>query len=161
MNKFALSPLASTLVLIALSIILATAVMTFGESYIEDRAKFAVGTPEVGVGCDVVKFEVTKIGGVSHACYREKTVDVSLDNGPSIDINDFHVKVHGSTGVINIQNFPSRYVPLKKSDGTRLPVPYSDIGTPLKLVITPKILVSKNVVFCGEKAVTIDNIPKC
>ncbi|MBI2564814.1 hypothetical protein HYV79_02385 [Candidatus Woesearchaeota archaeon] len=158
-SRRAVSPLVATLLLIFLSVALSAAVMTWGEAYIGEHAGFARGAPEIGAGCEIVKFSITTIRGVEHVCVKKNEVDLSIDNSPNLVINDFHVRVHGTKGVTNAVNTLQR--PLNPNDGVRLLVPFQEIGLPLKVTITPIISTDGSTQFCSEKALAIETLPLC
>lgn len=157
--KKGVSPLTATMLLVLASVSLGVIVVALGESFIGENASFAIGDPEVGFGCEIVSFSVTTIRGVEHVCLKDETIDVSVDNGASTIIDDFHAKIHGSEGTSNTQNLLVK--PLGKTDGVRLKIPYKNIGTPLKFVLTPIKKIGNNFFYCKEKSVEVENIPKC
>lgn len=158
-TKKGVTPLMATLFLILLSVSLGAIVMVLGEAYIGEHANFARGIPEVGSGCDLVNFKITRISGVAHVCVKDNTIDVSLDNEGSIVIDDFHARIHGSDGVSNVQNLLVRSLNL--AEGVRLRIPYLSIGKPLKIVLTPRMRSGMNYLYCSEKSVAIENLPNC
>ncbi len=158
-QKKGVSPLIATVLLVFLSIALGAVVMTFGEAYIGENAGFAKGEPEVGLGCETIKFDITTISGVPHVCIKERTLDISLDNGPSTVVDDFHARIHGSEGVSNVQNLLNR--PLERNAGVRLRIPYEYVGKPVKVVITPIKKTGGALAYCTEKSIQIENLPEC
>ncbi|MBI4919399.1 hypothetical protein HY837_05680 [archaeon] len=158
-DKKGVSPLVATLLLILFSVGLGAGVMVLGETYIGEHADFALGVPEIGEGCELASFSITTIRGVEHICVKDDTIDASLDNGQNTPIDDFHVKIHGSEGVSNVQNLLKN--PLGKNEGVRLKIPYNYIGKPLKIILTPIKEVSGNSVYCASKSLQTETLPNC
>ncbi len=158
-SKKGVSPLVATLLLILFSVGLGAGVMVLGETYIGEHADFARGVPEIGVGCELVSFSITTIQNVEHICVKDNTIDVSLDNGQDTLVDDFHVKIHGSEGVSNVQNLLR--TPLGKNDGVRLRIPYEYIGKPLKVILTPVKEISGSSVYCTSKSLQTETLPNC
>jgi len=161
-KSLSVSPLGATIILVLLSIIVGAFAISIGESFIEENAEFTrSGAEEVRAGCSAVSLEVTKVSGITVACIKKNKniVDISLDNGPDIDLSDLHIKLLGSQSVKNFQT--SLKEPLKKADGIRLILPYDGIGEVQQVKITPKVIVSNFLVFCKDKALILDNLQYC
>ena len=114
-KSLSVSPLGATIILVLLSIIVGAFAISIGESFIEENAEFTrSGAEEVRAGCSAVSLEVTKVSGITVACIKKNKniVDISLDNGPDIDLSDLHIKLLGSQSVKNFQT--SLKEPLKR-----------------------------------------------
>lgn len=162
-SKITISPLVATSLLVLLSIVVGAVAIAMGEPYFEENAEFTrSGAEEVRAGCTAVDLQVTKVSGVEVACVKNDKgiIDISLDNGPNIDIIDLHAKVLGSQNAQNFQTLLKE--PLRRADGIRLILHYNkDLGNIEQVKITPKVIVSGSLVYCKDKALIFDKIKHC
>ncbi len=158
-DKRGISPLLATLLLIALSIGMGVAVMSWGEDYIEEKAEFVQGVQETLTSCDHASFSIILVSGVQQLCQEKNTIKGLIDNGPDADIADFHVRVAGETGVF-VQESTLRQ-PLPRGSATPIAFSIGDIGTIKQIKFTPKIVVSGTPVLCSKQASMIENIRQC
>src|SRR3989304_4592231 len=98
-NRRAITPLVATILLVAFSVGLGALVMSWGEEYIEEKAEFVQGTAEVKSGCDAAKIDIIKIGGKAQACFGTEGIQLWIDNGPAVDLNNIHARIAGQNGV--------------------------------------------------------------
>ena len=154
-NRRGVSPLIATMILIGVSVILGAVVMSWGESYIEDRAEFVTGNS----ACTNVYFSIIKSGGQDLACYTDSSLEVSLDNGPRSSIYDFGVRVVGSSGILNVESTLS--TPLLEGSGFKLVVPFANIGDVSQVKITPKVSSGNEFLLCDEKSIIVEPVRKC
>ncbi len=161
-KSVSISPLLATSLLVLLSIIVGAVAISIGAPFLEENAEFTrSGAEEVRAGCTAVDIQVTKVRGTEFACIKKNKniIDISLDNGPDLEINDLHIKILGSQDVKNFQTILKE--PLKRADGIRLLLPYKDVGEVQQVTITPKVIVSNSLVFCKDKALILDNLQYC
>lgn len=158
-NKRAVSPLVATILLIALSIGLGAAVMSWGEQYIEAKAEFVQGVQETVTSCDLVAFSVITISGVRQLCQDGPNVKGLVDNGADADIADFHVRAVGQKGIFVQESVLDKPLPR----GSAAPIAFSvgDIGTIAQIKLTPKIRAGGKDSACSKQAVLVENITSC
>ena len=77
-----ISPLVATVLLIAFSVALGAVVMSWGESYIEQRAEFVSGRSEVGGPCDTALVTIIKVKDQIQICERDNTLELFVESGP-------------------------------------------------------------------------------
>lgn len=155
-----ITPLVATFLLVAFSIGLGAIVMQWGEQYISERAEFVQGTAEVRSACDSAKISVINIAGQPQSCVSAQGVEVWLDNGPDVDILNIHARIAGKTGLDVKEDV--LLAPLLKSNAARAVVPLKkEIGEPLQVKLTPKILDGRKVATCAQSAIEIDRFTPC
>ncbi|MBS3128136.1 hypothetical protein J4410_03250 [Candidatus Woesearchaeota archaeon] len=152
-NKKAVSPLLATLLLMGFAIALGTVVMSWGKSYIEDQAEF-VGQPEFS-GCSNVQLSLITVAGKVQACYQDTHLEIMLENGPEVAIQNFNVQVIGTEGVQTIEGILKE--PLKRTHALKKTIPYSGIGKPLQVKLTPLINVNNVELYCSETSLIIED----
>lgn len=153
-NKKGISPAAATLILIAFAIALGAVVMTWGKSYIEEKAEF-VGEVEVS-GCGTVSFDIIKVGGAYQACYdvSKDSLELLLENGDTADLLDMQVRVIGDQGIYMQDSLLSN--PLLRTHSVKRSVPYGNIGRIQQVKITPVIEVAGSRVVCGKRSLILE-----
>jgi len=158
-NRRGVSPLVATLLLIALSIALGAAVMSWGEDYIEEKAEFVQGVQETVTTCDLVSFSVITISGVQQLCQDGSTVRGLIDNGPDADIADIHARVVGQQGIFVQESVLGK--PLPRGSATPIAFSTGDLGPLAQIKFTPKTVIGGKLVVCGKQALLIENILPC
>lgn len=159
MNKRGISPLAATVLLIAFSVSLGAVVMSWGETYVEQKAEFVQGVREVQSGCDAATISVVSINGVPQICHTGTVFEAIVDNGPTVDLYDLHARVVGSDGIYNKES--TLEAPVAKNDAAKIRFAYNNVGTVRSLKLTPKIMSGDKVIFCTKAAVELTSIPAC
>lgn len=153
------TPLAATIILVALSVGLGAVVMSWGEEYIEAKAEFVQGVQEVVTGCDTVSFTPIVISGRTQICTKDNTLEFLIDNGPSIDIIDFHVRLAGNQDVFVRESVLKKAI--AKGSSQKLNILYPPLGEIRQVKITPKIKVGSQIMACQEKQQTFENVQAC
>ena len=134
--------------------------MSWGEEYIEQKAEFVQGVQESKTGCDAVELRLIQIGGVPRVCRTADTIDVWLDNGPNIDLNNIHARIVGFNDVHIEEEVLDK--PLAKESAAKITLPYDKaIGQILQVKLTPKISIGMETLSCPKKAMLIENLPIC
>ena len=152
-NKKGVSPLIATLLLIGFAIALGTVVMSWGRSYIEDRAEF-VGNPEFS-GCANVQLKLITVSGKLQACYDKKQIQFIVENSPYVSIKNLQVQVIGTNGVETLENILKE--PLKRAHALKINMNYQNIGTPIKVKLIPIININNIELFCEETSLVIED----
>lgn len=158
-NRRGVSPLVATLLLIALSVALGAAVMSWGEDYIEEKAEFVQGVQETVTTCDLVSFSVITISGVQQLCQDGTTVRGLIDNGPDADIADLHARVVGKNGISVQESVLGK--PLPRGSATPIVFSTGDLGALAQVKLTPKTIIGGKPVVCGKQALLVENILPC
>ena len=159
-SRRGITPLVATILLVAFSVGLGALVMSWGEEYIEQKAEFVQGTAEVKSGCDAAKIDIIKIGGQTQACFGPDTIQLWIDNGPSIDLYNIHARIAGANGVDVKEEILTE--PLLKTNAAKASVPYNRAIAPiLQIKLTPKIWTGKDIAVCAQSAINVERIPPC
>jgi len=154
-----ISPLMATVLLIVFSVALGAVVMSWGESYIEEKAEFVSGAQETVGGCDLAQLSVIEVGGTPQVCYRNGAIDVWLDNGPAIDVHNIHARIVGAQAVSSLDNLLE--APLMRSSAVKVTLTSGRIGKLRQVKLTPKVMVGNTPAFCSQQALVIEKIPAC
>ncbi len=157
-NKRGVSPLVATILLIALSVGMGVAVMSWGEDYIEEKAEFVQGVQEAPTTCDLVSFSIIQLKGVQQFCQGGNMIKALIDNGPDADIADFHARVVAEKGVSVQESVLAQLLPR----GSATPITFSigDVGVVQQVKLTPKLKNGKQIL-CSKQALIIENIQQC
>ena len=158
-SKRAISPLVATVLLIAFSVSLGAVVMTWGESYVEDKAEFVRGVQEIRSGCDATRLSIITLDGEKQACYRPNLMEMTVENGPSTEIYDIKVAMIGSDGVYNKESIIDKNI--GKASIIALKFGYEPIGPVKKVKLIPKIKVGNDIVLCADQGLVIDSPRVC
>lgn len=155
-----LSPLVSTLVLIAISVALGAVVMTWGESYISENAEFVQGAQEVTSSCQMARFSIINVGKLPSVCIQDNVVKIDIDNNAFVALYDISARVLGTD---NVYYEPSLLkTPLEAGGSAKLSIIIqAPIGKIKQVKLTPKILISNQVVSCDINNVVIENLQAC
>ncbi|MBN2111814.1 hypothetical protein JW707_01815 [Candidatus Woesearchaeota archaeon] len=159
MNKRGVSPLVATLLLIAFAIALGLVVMNWGKSYIEEKSEFTAGA-DVG-SCSLVELSIIKVGGKEKVCYNpsDYSIDLFIESGAEVRINDIKVSVIGSNGIQNIDSILTQ--PLERATGAQIKFSYlSSLGEIQQIKLIPQVG-TEEPVFCTHRAVVSEQIGQC
>ena len=159
-NRRAISPLVATVLLISFSVALGAVVMSWGESYVEQKAEFVRGVQEVKSGCDAVTFSIITIKGIPQLCYTPTAVELSLDNGASIGLEDLHARLVDDRNQFFVKE-STLSAPVKAGDPVKLSIPYIGLTKPVQVKFTPKIKMDGEVVFCAANSRQFENFRQC
>jgi flagellin-like protein len=159
MDKRGVSPLVATILLIALSVALGAAVMSWGEDYIEEKAEFVQGVQETITTCDVVSFSVIQVGGVQQFCQEDGLLKGLIDNGPDADIQDFHARIVAEKGLSVDESVLSQ--PLPRGSATPVSFAIGDVGAVQQVKLTPKIMSGGKESVCSRQALLVENVLSC
>lgn len=145
MNKRAISPVISTLILIVFAAALGGVVMSWGKSVKvkEDQ------------GCDKAILNIIKINNINQLCYSDNRIDFTIENKGKFNLNGFIVNVIGEKDVERTGIDKEMSV----AEVFKLSLPYNQekTGNILKIKFAPKI---ENKI-CAEKSLDVENIRSC
>jgi len=162
MDKRGVAPLVATVLLIAFSVALGAVVMSWGESYIEEKADFVQGKPTevLAAGCDVVFWSVIEVGGRPEVCKSSGGVVVFVDNGPGLEIAGVQARVVGTDGVSVSENVLSS--PLGRASSARIDVPIeASVGELRQVKLTPVVMVQRIRDYCTGQSIVLEDVPDC
>ena len=157
-DKRAISPLAATIILIVISVLLGAVVMSWGETYIQERADFVKGVTDIGSGCDGVHISVISIDKHPQVCTRNDRIELQLENGAS-QVPEIHARLVGSSETFTYEQVLSS--PLAKESAQKVVIPLKNAGSPRQLKLTPKVGVQGSMQYCDKQALFIETIPTC
>ncbi len=154
-NTRGVSPLVATLLLIALSVGMGVAVMSWGEDYIEEKAEFVQGVQEAPTNCDMVSFSIITLKGVQQFCQDGGVIKTLLDNGPDADITDLHARIVAEQGISVQESVLAQ--PLPRGSATPITFSVGDVGAVQQVKLTPKL----DSQLCSKQALVVENILPC
>ena len=154
-----ISPLIATVLLIAFSVALGAVVMSYGESYVEERAEFATGGQEVALNaCNNVKLSVITVKGVPQACVAGSTIEVLLDNGAE-QVDGIQARVVGTSDIFINPNILT--APLAPITSLKARIVLEPIGSAVQLRLTPLLQKKQQTIYCADNAVIVDELAAC
>ncbi len=153
-----ISPLVATVLLIAFSVALGAVVMSWGESYIEQRAEFVSGRSEVGGPCDTALVTIIKVKDQIQICERDNTLELFVESGPQRLVG-IKARVLGADSVFLAENILAS--PLEAASAIKTVINHGAIGTVSQVTLTPVILVNENQEFCTESKTIVEDIRPC
>jgi len=148
MNKKAISPVVSTVVLIIFAAALGAIVISWGNSEIEIESEIT--------GCEDVILSIVEINNLPQVCYFENNLEITLQNKGSVDIIGLKI-VSISEEIVRIEkdiNIPSADI---------LVDTFSIANAQLikKIIFTPKIIENKRERICSASTLELENIAEC
>ncbi len=158
MDKKAISPLLSTLILIALSIGLGAVVMSWGRGYIEERAEFVGQAKAVPIGCNNIQWGLWRVGGLPQYCTDGNKVRVLLENNQNSRMDDIEARIAGTAGAYT----KMLSTPLTAPAGFTLEFEAGEAGEIQQIKLIPILLIDKTRQYCTDKTIIIESpIPRC
>ncbi|MBI4140133.1 hypothetical protein HY483_04190 [Candidatus Woesearchaeota archaeon] len=152
MNKKGLSPLLATIILIVVSVGLGAVVMSWGENYIEQQAKFvqASGKSELAL-CEGVSIKIVSTSAGQKSCRGQDFIEVFVENPTGKPVDGFYYNIIGEdTSSQKIQQSISRGEVKKITIQTTL--------KKIELVKLTPVIGSTN---CAEKSIKIEKLKTC
>ena len=163
MNKRGIAPLVATVLLIAFSVALGAVVMSWGETYIEEKAEFVQqsGQHEVAsAGCGIVQWGFIEVSGLPEVCRSADGIVAFFDNGPAQGLAGVKARLVGSAGVHEVENVLAAPLDRASSQKVTVPVPAA-IGELRQVRFTPVVVEQRLRDFCTAKALVIESLPSC
>jgi flagellin-like protein len=158
-NKRGISPLFATILLIAFSVALGAVVMSWGESYIEEKAEFAKGIQEVSRGCNDIYFTIMQVSAVPQICQRGDTIEAFIENGPNQHILNIQAKVIGTDNVAVIDNILKKSLP--KAGSEKANFAFAPVGQLRQVKLTPIVQSGREVIYCPQRSLTLEGVNQC
>jgi len=154
MNRRAMGALTCTCVLIGFSMILGLMFMSWGKSYIEERAEFVVGVAGVSAGCVDIDLRFIEVNRVPQVCHAGNKRIVMVENVGNTMISNMDARVvdSGAGGVTTLDQVLDSPIPIGQSRQITL-----TMSPPAKQAkLTPMIVVRGKKEFCFDKALSVD-----
>ena len=154
-GKRGMSPLAATIILLALAIGLGILVMNWGRASLEQSSRCSV---ELGVGIIEVDGEPQIcIGGDGENGY----ITFLLENGLIVDVSQIQFRAIGTKSIYTSDLSDSMML---RGGAIDLTIPYNHelFGEPKQFKLTPKIeLFPGERISCPDQAIVIEKIRRC
>ena len=150
-GRLTVSPLVATLLLIAFSFALGAVVLSWGESFVEQRADFVNSPGEINPGCNGVMFELLDIQG-QPACLSASGVEFVVDNQGG-ELVGLQVKLISPDTIRVVEN--ALVEPLSRGATKRVVVPYNG-GSLQQVRIVPTVL-ENGETYCPSQAKVLNN----
>lgn len=156
MNKKAISPLLSTILLILIAVGIGIIVMNWGRAHLEVGAKCAIDT----------EMKIVLLNNIPQICYagsgESGYVSFIVENGVNIDIKAIQFRAIGKKQVYTTELADSS---IEKGYTLMKTVPYNfDLfGDIRQIKLTPKIMVypEEPSILCTEQALILEDIREC
>lgn len=158
LNKRGLSPLIATLLLIGFSIAMGAIVMSWGKSFIEEKAEFVAGVEASPLECSRVSISVLDIGGKKEICTTNGNIKALIENGP-VKIDNIQARIIGTGGISTQESILASA--FFKNQATEASFPKGDIGAIKQVKLTPYILINNEKELCGEQSISLENLQAC
>ena len=144
-----LTPLASTLILVAVSIALGAAVMTWGEEFIEERAEFA----QEPAACEQASIAPISIQGVQTLCYTDSAIHAIIENTGRVHLSQLFIQVIANDVADSVIA-----ADLDTHTAGKIFIDHDAAinGIPRQVRITPHLAEA-----CPAQTITIEPVPPC
>ncbi len=150
MNKKAITPLISTILLVGFAALLGVIVMNWG------RTTYAV--QEDIKSCEESSLSIVRINGLEEICHKSNNIRFTVENQGKIRVTGFKISVLGQTGIYQFELERS----LGIGDMDDVIASYDDmVGAIRKVKIVPKITSDGVEHICPKKGVEIDRVALC
>lgn len=152
-----ISPLIATVLLIAFSVALGAVVMSWGETYIEEKAQFVEGNQGLvnAPGCDGISLAPIILSGKETFCIKDAVIKTTLENKGVNTANNLKITAIGADGVQTKEGVISKE--LKGGDAVKIEVPFDSTG----LIKQIKIIPFYDGKVCPDKSLVRENIENC
>jgi len=144
MNRKAIAPLISTVVLILFAAGLGIVVMNWGTS-----ASYAI---ETKAECDKTSVNIIEINNKEDMCFKDNNLYFTLENNGEISVDGLRISFIGDS-IYQTELYEKQFV----GDIKKKKIQYEDIGALLKVQIAP-ILGGE---VCVKQSIGIENIEVC
>ncbi|MBN1156085.1 hypothetical protein JXA85_00570 [Candidatus Woesearchaeota archaeon] len=153
-GKKGVSPLIATVLLIAFAVALGAVVMNWGKNQIQESA--------VGTECKDVQFAWFMRTGKPVLCYSADSLEITVQNGPLIEIEGVKMIVDGSKDIFTAESITAERIGKAEAKKIKAGYDVSKYGEPRVIKLFPKVMKNDKQVICPlEKSVVYENIPKC
>jgi hypothetical protein len=156
MNKRAISPLVSTIILIVLAVGIGILVMNWGRAQLEAGAKCSIDT----------EMNIVTLNGIPQVCYSGSAengfVKFILENGANTDIETIQIRIIGSKEVY-LQELSDSAIEKGYTLQKIVPYNFDLFGGIRQVKLAPKIIIypEEPSLLCPEQAIILENINPC
>jgi len=151
MNRRALGALVGTFVLIGFSMLLGFFFMSWGKSYIEQRAEFVVGVASGKAGCSDIGLAFIEINRIPQVCHGPQGLKFFVENVGDTPIIAMSARVVDA-GITEKDNILSSPIGIGESKDVSI----STNGQAKQVKLTPMISADGSKQFCFDKALAAD-----
>ena len=156
MNKKAISPLASTIMLIVLAVGVGVVVMNWGRAELEAESKCPVDT----------QLQLLTLNNEYQLCYSGSgdngIIKATLENGPNTNVHSILITIIGSNKPYNTNPADSA---IEKGYAAQIVIPYdfTIFGDVKQIKITPRIQTysEEPPMLCPEQAISLTTLRQC
>lgn len=126
--------------------------MSWGKSYIEERAEFVVGVAGGKAGCGDIRLGFIEINRIPQICHSGGNLKVLVENIGNTVISQMKARVVDSSGVNEKENVLDQPLPIGESKAVNIPIS----GSGMQVKITPMIFVEGKKAYCFDKSLEAD-----
>ncbi len=156
MSKKGISPLIATVLIVGLTIAMATAVMFWGRNLVESFQKDSELTAATQLACS------QSVGlKVKTLCYDGTNIKISLENTNQQEISGFNLRLRGSNSDQIAHEPPNTILPSLGIKTFSIPHSMEIVGNIRAIDVIPKITFEEQSFFCTEKAISLEGISNC
>jgi len=146
MNKRAITPLISTILLLSFAVLLGIIVMNWGKTTIAGQQE--------SKSCEQSSLGLIEINEVAEICYKSDKLKFTVENQGQIKISGFTISVLGETGIHQFELEQNMDI----GEIDEVTTSYdSSVGSIRKIKIVPKI----SGYICPKNGVEIDRVALC
>jgi hypothetical protein len=150
MNKRAITPLISTILLVSFAVLLGVIVMNWG------RTTYAA--KEETNSCEESGLGIIEINEVAEICHKDGQMKFTIENQGQSQVTGFKISMLGETGIQQLE-LTRR---MRTGDIDEIIMSYdTSVGLMGKIKIVPKITVNGAEYICPKNGVEIDRIALC
>ncbi len=152
MNKKAISPLISTILLILLAASLGGVVISWGKANYElNYESYSTNS------CNDASLKVISFEGLQQVCIEENNLSFIIENNGGIDLIGVKISILNSNYIFS----KNIYSPLSIAEIKKINVPYKDIAKIRKVIIVPIIKYAEKEIPCPIKEIELEKIREC
>lgn len=166
-SRKGVSPLISTVLLIAFAVALGAVVMNWGSDYVKNTAQNTGRTSDTDVKCSMeANLDLLELNGVPCLCYNNETnyerIEFILINGPNVKAEAVYVTVMSNTSKI-VQGLLNESIGIGESKKLNVTYSKDTNGLPKQIRFVPKIKIEGLIdpVTCSKNPLTSEQIPVC
>lgn len=147
MNKKAISPIISSVLLIVFAIALGIVVMSWGKGVV---------AKEQGGSCEEASLDVIRIAEKPKACFKDNTLYFTIENNGQMKTTGLKVSFIGDT-IFQKDMMKGIIV----GEIVNADIKFADVGNIQKIKIVPKITLEGKENVCPNGGVELENIGEC
>ncbi len=166
-SRNGVSPLISTVLLIAFAVALGAVVMNWGSDYVKNTAKNTGQTSDTDVKCAMeASLDLLELNGVPCLCYSNETnyerIEFVLINGPNVKAEAIYVTVMSNTSKL-VQGLLNESIEIGAAKKLNVTYNKDTNGQPKQIRFVPKIKIEGVIepVICSKNPLTKEEIPTC